>query len=140
MCLLDLPHTVTMLIVEDKHVSFFHLYGVLHRTNKVVSATNTGFIAEDKVTIQIPLSVRSDTTRGYKSPVTWKNQLQSEKDDSFTFFDGVIVIKGDIDVSTISDVSLTGLKKQFDDVNIINSVDTCDWGSEMLQHWKVVCK
>ena len=140
MCFIELPHTVTMLIIDGNHISFFHLYGVLHRTSKVVSATDNGFIAEDKVTIQIPLSVRSDTTNGYKSPVVWKKQLQSEKDESFTFFDGVIVIKGDIDVSTISDVSLTALKKQFDEVSVINSIDTCDWGSEMLQHWKVVCK
>lgn len=137
---MELPHIVTLINILDKHVSVAHLYGVLYSSSKRITQDNTGTKVLDEITVQVPLNVRSSVDLGFRLPVTWRSLPVKDRDNSFTLMKDIIVIKGEIDISTLTSIDLGYLKSNFNDVSVVTRVDTIDWGSEMLRHWKVVCK
>lgn len=110
--------------------------GVNWQDGKKVEIGDTGLISADLTTIFIPVQ----STSGYLKPNEFLRV--EEKDKHFTLQNGDLVVRG------LVDFELTGkrgqdektLRKQYDDVMTIVSVDTNDFGSPHMQHWEVAAR
>ena len=101
-----------------------------------------GNINADSATIFIPFARDAN----YVKPKAW--QALSSKTGKWTLQKGDFIVKGVVS-DTIHDAvvspasaafNISDLKKKYDDVLEISSVDTMDFGSLSLQHWKVSAK
>ncbi len=75
---------------------------------------------------------------GYKQPREW---LASSKTGAWTLQIGDVIVKGLVSDELVAGTfSLSDLKRIYDDVLVIASVDTRDFGSSHLQHWEVTAR
>lgn len=99
--------------------------------NTLRSGGNT---AVDQAVIYIPFGLKAN----YKSPKDW--QALEDKEGFWTLQNGDIIVKGLVEDVIDPSFKPTTLKAKYDDVLVISSVDTMDFGSLSMQHWKVSAK
>jgi len=91
--------------------------------------------SDDLATIYIPM------TRGanYLKPRAW--QALVSKSGKWTLQVGDVIVKSLVSNELATGgFTLTSLKNTYDDVLVITSVDTRDFGSANMQHWQVGAK
>lgn len=96
--------------------------------NKIASG---GDIKSDKVLIMISFSEGED----YLEPVAW--HALTSKIGKWTLQTGDIVVKGSVSDEISGSFTVSDLKKKYNDVLRISSVDTMDAGNERVWHWEV---
>ena len=96
--------------------------------NKLASG---GDIKADKALVMIPYTM-SD---GFLSPSYWKSLV--DKTGKWTLQNGDIIVRGVVADEITSEFTASDLKRKYDDVLTINSVDSMDAGSERVRHWEV---
>lgn len=75
----------------------------------------------------------------YLKPREW--QALSDKSDNWTLQIGDVIVKGLVtDELVAGTFTLSNLKAAYDDVLVIASVDTRDFGSSAMQHWELTCR
>ena len=75
----------------------------------------------------------------YLKPREW--QALADKTGSFTIQIGDVIVKGLVaDELVAGTFTLSNLKAAYDDVLVITSVDTRDFGSSNMQHWEVTAR
>lgn len=75
----------------------------------------------------------------YLAPRVW--QALPLKTSSWTLQIGDVIVKGLIDDELVAGtLTLSDLKRLYDDVLVIASVDTRDFGSSSMQHWEITCR
>lgn len=74
----------------------------------------------------------------YLAPRVW--QVLPTKTGSWTLQIGDVIVKGLISDNLTPAFTLSDLKRTYDDVLVIASVDTRDYGSSNLQHWEVTAR
>jgi hypothetical protein len=90
------------------------------------------FDSDDLATVYIPMARDED----YLAPRVW--QALSDKSGNWTIQVGDVVAKGSISQALTAGIyTLSNLKAAYDDVLVITSVDTYDYGSESMQHFRV---
>ena len=94
------------------------------------------FDSDDLATVFIPLARGDD----YLKPRVW--QALSNKSANFTFQVGDVIVKGLVTfaLSSSPPFTLSALKAAYDDVLVITAVDTFDYGSVSLQHYRIGAK
>jgi len=89
----------------------------------------------DFTIVYIPFARGDD----YLKPREW--QALSDKSDNWTVQIGDAIVKGlVIDELVAGTFTLSNLKAKYDDVLVIASVDTRDYGSSNMQHWEVTAR
>lgn len=96
--------------------------------NKIASGGN---IKADSARIFIPFG----RGENYLQPKEW--QTLATKTGRWTLQGGDFVVKGLVTDDITSSFTITDLKKKYNDVLAISSVDTMDMGSANMQHWQV---
>lgn len=111
---------------ETKYIKS-HIYKVFWEDTKGVNSLTMGLNNADSSKIFIPFS----SCKEYVKPKEFKRNkagmtLQTED----------IIVKGIIEeeINSIKDLA------NYDDVRVITTVDTADYGSEDMRHWKVGAK
>lgn len=102
--------------------------GVFWEDCKAASMVKLGLEEANAATIYIPFSA-DFFGKQYVKPKAFKKDAQG----NFTLESGDIVVKGLIDFAG----SAAQLEKEYDDVILITSIDTMDYGSLEMQHWEV---
>lgn len=74
----------------------------------------------------------------YLAPRVW--QVLPTKTGSWTLQIGDVIVKGLVSDNLTTTFTLSDLKRTYDDVLVIASVDTRDYGSASLQHWEITCR
>lgn len=75
----------------------------------------------------------------YLKPRKW--QALASKSGSWTLQIGDVIVKGLVSDELVAGTfTLSDLKRTYDDVLAIASVDTRDFGSSNLQHWECTCR
>lgn len=75
----------------------------------------------------------------YLKPREW--QALATKTGSWTLQIGDVIVKGLVDDElVVGTFTLSNLKAAYDDVLVIASVDTRDFGSASLQHWECTAR
>jgi hypothetical protein len=139
------PHTVSVFNTwEDaelnRHYNITILRGVFLDVSQGTNIAKTGLSDADKATLYIPLDVAAESTTGdskaFAEPKVFynaegKNSLWTldtggESNSTSTYF-----VKGEV----TEEMSLAALKKAYDNVFDVSTVDVRDFGS--LQHWMV---
>ena len=92
------------------------------------------FDSADLATVFIPL-VRG---ANYLQPRVW--QALTNKTGKWTLQVGDVIVKGLVTFDLSVAFPLGVLEAAYDDVLVITSVDTYDYGSANLQHWRVGAK
>ncbi len=92
------------------------------------------FDSDDLATVFIPLARGDD----YLKPRVW--QALSSKTGKWTLQVGDVIAKGLITFDLSASFPLGVLKAAYDDVLVITSVDTYDYGSASLQHFRIGAK
>lgn len=89
----------------------------------------------DFTIVYIPFARGDD----YLKPREW--QALTSKSGSWTLQIGDVIVKGLVsDALVAGTFTLSNLKAAYDDVLVIASVDTRDFGSSNLQHWELTCR
>ena len=74
----------------------------------------------------------------YLAPRIWQ---MSSKAGSWTLQIGDVIVKGLVSDELVAGTfTLSNLKAAYDDVLVIASVDTRDYGSSNMQHWEVTAR
>lgn len=104
-----------------------YIYNVFWEDSEGINSLGTGLSNADSSKIFIPFS----SVPNYKMPLDFKQDLEN----SITFQKGDIIVKGlsDIPAST----TLQDLKKNENNVKLITKIDTNDYGSKDMQHFKI---
>lgn len=142
------PHTVTVFNAwEDdnleKQYEITILRGVLLDVSQGTNIAKTGLTDADTATLYIPFTVTAESTTGgskaFSSPkefykatdksALWTLDTGGESNSTSTYF-----VKGEI----TEKLSLSELKRSYDNVFDVKTVDIRDFGS--LQHWQVGAK
>lgn len=115
-----------------------HLKGINWQGAKAATVGDKGLLTDDYVEIHVPFDVYAEG-KEYQRPKAWAQLKDEEKDKTFTFNNGDILVKGIIafDLTGPKPNNLQTLRNQYDDVLQILSVVTCDYGSPELQHWEL---
>lgn len=92
-----------------------------------------GYLDSDQATIYIPI-----TKSGYLAPRAW--EALATKTGYWTLRPEDIIVKSAVTDSISSAFTITQLRKKYDDVLTITSVDTMDFGSISMQHFAVGAK
>lgn len=74
----------------------------------------------------------------YLKPRVW--QALSSKTGKWTLQIGDVIVKGLVSDNLSGMFTLSDLKRTYDDVLVIASVDTRDYGSTSMQHWEITCR
>ena len=91
--------------------------------------------SSDIAVVFIPFARGDD----YLKPREW--QALSNKSEYWTLQIGDVVVKGLVgDELVAGTFTLSNLKTAYDDVLMVASVDTRDFGSSALQHWEVTAR
>lgn len=90
----------------------------------------------DQAVIYIPFSLKAT----YKTPKQWQALSAEEKSEYWTLQNGDLIVKGVVDDVIEAGFTASQLKAKYDDVLVISSIDTMDFGSAALQHFKVSAK
>lgn len=89
----------------------------------------------DFTSVFIPFARGTD----YLAPRVW--QALPLKVGSWTLQIGDVIVKGIVEDELVTgSFTLSNLKAVYDDVLVIASVDTRDYGSSALQHWEITCR
>lgn len=104
-----------------------HLYGVHWENVKAVNAVKSGLTSADSVNIYVPFSVKSE--KSYVLPKAFAESPEGH----FTFVPGDKIVKGIVDYSG----NIAKIVNSFDDAVTITSVDTFDYGSNKMRHYKI---
>lgn len=96
--------------------------------NRIASG---GDIKADKVLVMIPFSLGAN----YLEPVAW--QKLTSKAGKWTLQPGDFIVKGAVTDTISSSFTISDLKKKYNDVMSISSVDPMDMGGVRVQHWEV---
>lgn len=105
------------------------LSGIYWNSIKGAVMRKTGVASADSLQLIIPMSIA-----GYKPPKEWL--ALANKTGCWTLQSGDAVIKGSISYDIVRSSKEL---EQFDDVRLITSVDTKDFGGDM-SHWEVSAK
>ena len=89
------------------------------------------FDSADLATVYIPIARGTD----YLKPRLW--QALINKTGKWTLQVGDVIVKGGITFDLSVAFPLGVLKAAYDDVLVVTSVDTYDYGSANLQHWRI---
>jgi hypothetical protein len=101
-------------------------------SRKASNVLATGGQSEaDQARIFIPLS----SLIYYVTPVSWK--LLPNKAVYWTVQIGDVIVKGNVSDVINSGFTITTLKKTYDNVLIVSSVDPMLYGSEIMQHLQI---
>lgn len=92
------------------------------------------FDSADFATVFIPMARGAD----YLNPRLW--QALPNKATNWTLQVGDVIVKGLITFTLSAAFPLGVLKAAYDDVLVITSVDTYDYGSANMQHYRVGAK
>ena len=75
----------------------------------------------------------------YLKPRAW--QALASKSGAWTLQIGDVIVKGLVSDELVTGTfTLSNLKAAYDDVLMIGSVDTRDFGSSAMQHWELTCR
>lgn len=98
--------------------------------SKAENVKVSGITTADSVNIIIPFDVEVEQNRQYKEP----KQYQQFPQNAWTIQESDIIVKGlvDRDIMTQSE-----LEKAFDNVYLVNVIDTKQFGSLHFHHWEV---
>jgi hypothetical protein len=96
--------------------------------NQLASGGNK---AADKVLVLIPMALDEE----YLSPSAW--QALAEKTGKWTLQTEDFIVKGMVPEEITGEFTVSDLKRKYDDVLEIKSVDRMDVGSERINHWQV---
>lgn len=110
----------------------YQIHGVAWENRKASNLLATGGnVQADQAAIYIPI----ERGTNYLQPREW--QALTVKGGSWTLQIGDVIVRGLVD-DVISDTfSMSDLKRKYDDVLKITSIDRMDNGSFSLRHWKV---
>ena len=94
------------------------------------------FDSDDLATVFVPLARGDD----YLNPRVW--QALSSKTGKWTLQVGDVIVKGLVSfaLSSSPPFTLSALKSAYDDVLVVTAVDTFDYGSVNLQHYRIGAK
>ncbi len=108
------------------------IVGVTWENRKAANVlASGGNLTADQAAIYIPMQRGAD----YLKPVAW--QGLPDKTSKWTLQAGDVVVRGLVSDELTEALTVSDLKRKYDDVLIISSVDTMDQGSFHLQHWQV---
>lgn len=131
------PHTVTLYNkYKDGTAEKWQrtvLRGVFWNSSRGATIRKTGSASADGLQLIIPFNV--DTERTYLRPLEFASAV--DKSGYWTLQRKDTVILGEIENEVLS--SASQLEKMYDDVLLINNVDTKDFGGDMA-HWEVTGK
>jgi len=106
--------------------------GVAWENRKAANVLRTGGqIAADQAVIYVPFSSGAN----YNPPRKWQADRKG-----WTLQEGDVVVKGLVSKAITDAYTATDLKNEYDNVLIITSVDTMDYGSASMHHWQVGAK
>lgn len=89
----------------------------------------------DFTIVYIPFARGDD----YLKPREW--QALASKSGAWTLQIGDVIVKGLVSDELVAGTfTLSSLKAAYDDVLVISSVDTRDYGSSNMQHWEVTAR
>ncbi len=104
---------------------------VTWENGKAANVIASGLLEADKVTVYIPYARGTS----YLAPRAW--QALSAKTGRWTLQQGDILVRGLVGETIGADYTISDLKRDYDDVVAIRSVDLMDNGSQALWHWQV---
>ena len=135
-------------MIPNGHITIYNLYyvsraetyqrtvikNVVWQATKGVNGRSTGVLASNIALVLIPFQ-RGDN---YLDPKEW--QAQTSKTGYWTLQEGDVIVRGELtqEISTLYTIS--DLKRNYDNVVTITSIDAMDQGSPNVQHWEVGCK
>lgn len=98
---------------------------------KAANVIRSGLLDADKVTVYIPAARGVD----YLSPLAW--QTLFNKNGKWTLQIGDVIVRGLVEDEINPGFTISDLKRKYDDVLTIRSVDSMDLGSLALRHWQI---
>lgn len=113
-----------------------HIRGVHWSSSKGVNVLRSGLVEADSAVIQIPINVIAESAKVYRKPKAWQATPNVDMGNYWTIQTGDKIAKGIINYD-IPPGTVAGLEKANDDVLTITSIDTIDYGSISLQHFRV---
>lgn len=143
------PHVVTLYNASEDPITLEITYnitvlsGVFLDRGQSANVAKTGLKDADAATLFIPFSVEATdaTTGAPKSYITPKAyRALSSTAGYWTLESGGVSSKADcffVKGNVVSQLNYAQLREQYDDVYIVTTVDTRDFGSEDMQHWQV---
>lgn len=91
--------------------------------------------SDDLATVFIPMARAAN----YLKPREW--QALDSKAGRWTLQVGDVIVKGIVEDELVANVlTLSALKRLYDDVLVISSVDTRDYGTSGMQHFEIGAK
>lgn len=116
--------------IENRDTKYKKAYilNVHWEDSKGVNVINSGLITADATKIYIPFSSISNYVKPSEFKQT-KTGITLQAED--------IVVKGIVEDEF---TTVKALEEKHDDVRVITSVDTRDFGSKRMQHWEVGAK
>ena len=99
------------------------------------TVTDKGLLSADQINIFIPFNADFEG-KEYIGPKKFKRLSEEDKDKYFTFDNDDYIVKGGIE----EDVTITDIKKKYDNVVTIISVLICDNGSPSIRHFEIGSK
>lgn len=118
----------------EEHYKATPILRVAWFNTKAVNVLKSGLIDSDSVTVYIPYARGTN----YVSPVAWEKLDAKVK--YWTLKPGDVIVKGVVSDTIGTAFTLTDLKKKYDNVVRITTVDLNDIGSESLWHWRIGAK
>ena len=90
-----------------------------------------GDLAADKVLVLIPMALGEN----HLAPLAW--QALEDKSGKWTLQTGDLIVRGVVLEEITGEFTVSDLKRKYDDVLAIKSVDRMDTGSARVRHWQV---
>lgn len=110
---------------------YTQLTGVFFDEAKADNVKISGITSADALNLVIPFDVKTlEENKEYKDP----KMFQQDPQHAWTIQTGDLIVKGLVDIEILGQ---DDLKKVFDDVYIINTVDAKLFGSRHMWHWEV---
>lgn|SRR5690606_3676792 len=107
---------------------------VVWQSTKSVSGLGSGKLANNTATILIPIGSASN----YLPPKAWL--ALENKAGKWTLLEGDFIVRGEVADEITTTFTISALKKKYDYVVEITSVDDMLEGSEAVQHYEVGAK
>lgn len=108
-----------------------YIHNVHWEDRKGANIMQSGLVSSDSSTVFIPFS----SVPEYVKPKEFIEKVQG-----ITLQVEDIIVKGLIEENLENEISIKTLESKYDDVRVITTVDTKDFGSEHMQHWEVGAK
>lgn len=104
---------------------------VIWEDTKAANVIASGLLEADRYTVYIPMA----RGENYHTPIAW--QAMIDKGTSWTLQLGDVIVRGLVDDDISDTFTISDLKKKYDDVAVIRSVDRMAQGSLVLRHWQI---